>query len=888
MITYGGGTRVAINCTGTGVTFDLSYARLNGAAFKPSILINNTSPGSTNGAKSNATSVTNLPLGHHTFELSFDTSDTAGGAGSAAPSGSTARLSKDNWVRVNGATCVSGTKVGKDTKHGTIDDSAWRDWKVSLSPGWNMIETGESNFFDATLTGTSANATGENKNESSQAMAISSQEQYRAELPTTTRDWNNSISWTEQAGVSTGIRFTGSAAWVYGIVGGQAGTYEVTLDDVSQGIFNATAGERVYDQLLYQAANLEDGPHTITLINVQEGRRLSFDRLVAMSGLELVNPPASAPSTSAQPSQSISQVPVATYYPTSSPNAASSEDASATILTGGAIAGITIAGILVVVFILSVVGFTLRRRREEEHREGGRGDGAGGGGGGGLSEKPVQTTFWRFSSRSISPEKAHPFHPLASPPIPLTASTATTSKSPYTPQSSQHLPVPDKPPFFHHFQSSSAKAKHGHSRSTSNAQHARADAEAHSGGSQDASASALASGTDTGQQSFLKISGKKAHHRKTSLSYKKGQHGHGLIISKPQPDDAGDYANVPPGTSTSLATSTSPSMYSEAQSTTPTGTFGNMEPMPPLPTQHQRSKNNAQEAASGSNSGNGNGLPGRPLLQARQSTLDPLSAALSGNVSSPLAELSRKTSVIRNSAHPHGKNISTNTNSQLNRISKIFGRRKGSLAESLDTRKWEVETDFGTEAAFDGNGNDNARYGDSSRDSGGEGILSMYAKFPPGPVTPHTSALEPQLAAGHGQVSGGARSASRQSQNQNPNTISQLMRDKDIVGLALGSPMEDSPDPWGEQVRQKKRKTQEEEERKMRAKQMMAAGSASKLKDQARATDEREMVDILPDEEDLQPPTRRFFGKAFGRPVSGTSMQSGKSASSVGSGWRYM
>ncbi|WVQ95595.1 hypothetical protein IAU59_002692 [Kwoniella sp. CBS 9459] len=865
MMTYAGGSKVAINCTGTGLIFDLSYARSNGSAFKPSILINNTSPNFIDGATSDATSITNLPMGHHTFELTLNTSSAA-----AAPSGSTSTsttnsvLSRDNWVRVNGATCVSGTKVGKDTKHGTIDDSAWRDWKITLSPGWNMIEAGESNFFDA--------------------------DQYRAELPTTSRDWNNSISWTEQAGASNEVQFTGSAAWVYGIVGGQAGTYEVKLDDVSQGIFNATAGERVYDQLLYQATNLVIGPHTISLINLEQDNRLSFDRLVAMSGLELVNPPA-APKPS-QPSQSISQVPVATYYPTSSPNAASDDNASTTtILTGGAIAGITVAGILVLVFILSVVGFTLHRRRQEELV-----DREGSGGRGGMTEKPNQTTFWRFSSRSTLPEKSHPFQPLASPAIPLTATTATTTGS-GSGFGAQQPPVPDKPPFFYHFQSSSAKQKQEHVRSGSNTH----NAEAHPA----SSGSGAESGTGTGQ-SFLKISGKKAHHRKTSLSYKKGQNGHGLIISKPLPDDdngpsSGDYTNVPLGTSTSVATSFSPSTYNEAQSSTPTGTFGNIEPMPPLPTQHQKGKSKDKEEGKDNSTSpsTSNGLPGRPLLQPRQSTLDPLSAALSGNVSSPLAELSRTTSVIRNSAHPHGygygagKNANTNTHSKtdshMNRISRIFGRRKGSVAGSLDTRKWEVETDFGTEAAFDDTEGEPAASrrkddDDGVRDSGGEGILSMYAKFPPGPITPHTSTLEPQLASAAQQP----RSSSSQSQGQNPGQkpLSQSLRDKDIVGLALGSPMEDSPDPWGEQVRQKKRKTQEEEERKMRAKHM----DVRQQQEQAEREKEREsqMVDILPDEEDLQPPTRRFFGKAFRRPMSGTSARSAKSASSVGSGGRYM
>lgn len=59
------------------------------------------------------------------------------------------------------------------------------------------------------------------------------------------RNFNSSISWTEQANVGNSILFNGSAVWVYGLVGGEAGSYEVILDNVTQGIYNAAGGPRV-------------------------------------------------------------------------------------------------------------------------------------------------------------------------------------------------------------------------------------------------------------------------------------------------------------------------------------------------------------------------------------------------------------------------------------------------------------------------------------------------------------------------------------------------------------------------------------------------------------------------------------------------------------------
>lgn len=47
--------------------------------------------------------------------------------------------------------------------------------------------------------------------------------QFNIEEETAFRDFNSSISWTEQANAGNVVLFDGEAVWAYGIVGGEAG-----------------------------------------------------------------------------------------------------------------------------------------------------------------------------------------------------------------------------------------------------------------------------------------------------------------------------------------------------------------------------------------------------------------------------------------------------------------------------------------------------------------------------------------------------------------------------------------------------------------------------------------------------------------------------------------
>lgn len=84
-----------------------------------------------------AISLTNfeLPLGHHEFKMEIT------GPGNEGPS---------DTSLFHGATVTSGLKPGGQAREMTIDDSAWREGAITLTEGWNMLETpfGNSNFIE--------------------------------------------------------------------------------------------------------------------------------------------------------------------------------------------------------------------------------------------------------------------------------------------------------------------------------------------------------------------------------------------------------------------------------------------------------------------------------------------------------------------------------------------------------------------------------------------------------------------------------------------------------------------------------------------------------------------------------------------------------------------
>jgi hypothetical protein len=126
-------------------------------------------------------------------------------------------------VQITAVILNSGMIATASTRNVTIDDTAWRNETITLSPGWNMLESERQGAVSNWLNST----------------------QMEAERANRARFYNESLSWTEQRRASTTVRFDGEAAWVYGLGGGAAGRYEVVLDSVTKGVFDAAGGARV-------------------------------------------------------------------------------------------------------------------------------------------------------------------------------------------------------------------------------------------------------------------------------------------------------------------------------------------------------------------------------------------------------------------------------------------------------------------------------------------------------------------------------------------------------------------------------------------------------------------------------------------------------------------
>ncbi|RSH85228.1 hypothetical protein EHS25_005035 [Saitozyma podzolica] len=344
MVLRGNGS-VSLNFTGVGLAFDMSYS--SSPAWSTSFLVNSTSPPSS--ASIANSSITSLPYGHHLITLNL----------SPSSSSSSSSLSDEPWARLNAAQGDMGVLVSAQTTNQTIDDTAWRNWTVILTPGWNMLEKNASNWINTT--------------------------QFDNEEKTAFRDFNSSISWTEQANAGNAVLFNGEAVWAYGVVGGEAGSYEVFVDNVSQGVYDGSGGCRVYDSVLFHASGLSQGSHNLTLRNVVQGQRLSFDRLVSTSNL--IQIPSSIATNPAPPSTPAAS---ASTWASSSTSASSSKG-----LSTGTQVGIGISGgaVILALIIWAIVAWTgcrarLRRKRDPDVK---------------LGDDDRRQTFFRWSRREDRP-----------------------------------------------------------------------------------------------------------------------------------------------------------------------------------------------------------------------------------------------------------------------------------------------------------------------------------------------------------------------------------------------------------------------------------------------------------------------------------------------------
>lgn len=169
--------------------------------------------------------------------------------------------------------------------------------------------------------------------------------------------YNSTVSWTVQPNASTTITFDGSAVWAYGTVGGDAGTFEVVVDGTPRGTFTSSGGPRTYNTTLYHTSNLQDGPHTLQLINTNG--RLSLDRVVSTKGLEAQPDPKSNPPLGTQTLSTTAVAPPPTSLITATASSSPSRSGS-TSLSTGALVGATIGAVLAVL-LLTLLAFLLWR-----------------------------------------------------------------------------------------------------------------------------------------------------------------------------------------------------------------------------------------------------------------------------------------------------------------------------------------------------------------------------------------------------------------------------------------------------------------------------------------------------------------------------------------------
>lgn len=178
----------------------------------------------------------------------------------------------------NGARVGVGAIEGEGSVVASVDDTAWRDGRVRLTPGWNMLEKGASNWINTVSASVQRSERSDGNNQvmgkdskvgdprrmcivdhhgtrrETRARSTTAyffvtdtlhQTQFDSESLTADNNYNSSISWTDVAGAATSIAFTGSTFLVYGTTGPLGGQYEVTLDEQVLGVYSAQAPSRL-------------------------------------------------------------------------------------------------------------------------------------------------------------------------------------------------------------------------------------------------------------------------------------------------------------------------------------------------------------------------------------------------------------------------------------------------------------------------------------------------------------------------------------------------------------------------------------------------------------------------------------------------------------------
>ncbi|KAK8853189.1 hypothetical protein IAR55_003891 [Kwoniella newhampshirensis] len=158
------------------------------------------------------------------------------------------------------------------------------------------------------------------------------------------RYYNTTAHITQVTGDTVQLNFNGSVVQVLGGLYRDHGNYSVSLDGGQAQNYNGTFFDLQPGATLYQASNLENGPHTLLITNLGGGPKGSFFDLDAVIVYNIINTPLSANGTHITNGNNS----------TTPPHSSSSNHV-------GAIAGGVVGGVAGLALVILLVWFLFRR-----------------------------------------------------------------------------------------------------------------------------------------------------------------------------------------------------------------------------------------------------------------------------------------------------------------------------------------------------------------------------------------------------------------------------------------------------------------------------------------------------------------------------------------------
>lgn len=158
----------------------------------------------------------------------------------------------------------------------------------------------------------------------------------------------DTVSYTGTASATSSFDFVGQLLYIYGCTGPSFGSFEIRMDGVSRGTYNATAGANTFGTLLWFGQLEGDGAHRAQVTNMVDGKKLALDYFVATTASPGGGSDWSeggGPPTSPNPSPTVAVGPAPTAsFPTGGAQADGTGDSSNSEVIGGILG--TLAGLV--------------------------------------------------------------------------------------------------------------------------------------------------------------------------------------------------------------------------------------------------------------------------------------------------------------------------------------------------------------------------------------------------------------------------------------------------------------------------------------------------------------------------------------------------------------